>query len=111
MQVAAPILMDLGIRQVIRDPFGTLRALYRATQLGPRELAVDLAQVFGAGRQSLTHSAIHCKTQPADVSCPAPRAFLCAERESMIARKWLESERTRSRAALSLISYFLTESS
>lgn len=75
MQVAAPILMDLAVRQVIRYPFGTLRALYRGTQLGPRELAVDLAQVFGAGRQSLTHSVIHCKTQPADVPCPAPRAF------------------------------------
>ena len=49
MQAAAPILMDLGVRQVIRDPFGTLRALYRGTQLGPRELAVDLASGIRRG--------------------------------------------------------------
>lgn len=54
MQVTAPISIDLGGQQVIRHPFGTLHALHRSTQLGPRELAVDHAQVIGAGRQSLT---------------------------------------------------------
>ena len=49
MQVAAPILMDLAVRQVIRYPFGTLRALYQGTQLGPRELAVDHASGIRRG--------------------------------------------------------------
>jgi hypothetical protein len=81
MQVAAPILLIFHIRQFVEGQIGTLNALGKFTQLGPRELAVDHAQVFGAGRQSLTHSAIHCKTQPADVSCPAPRAFFVRQGE------------------------------
>ncbi len=84
MQAAAPILMDLGVRQVIRYRFGTLRALYRGTQLGPRELAVDHAQVIGAGRQSLTQlchplqdPARRCFLSRSEGLFCAPRGNLC----------------------------------
>jgi hypothetical protein len=49
MQVAAPILLISYIRQIIRRLIGTLNALGRITQLGPRELAVDLASGIRRG--------------------------------------------------------------
>lgn len=95
MQVTAPILLDLGVRQVIRHLFGTLRALYRFTQLGPRELAVDHAQVFGAGRQSLTQLC-HPFARPSPPMFPVPLRgpFLRAQRESVFDRIQLHASRT-----------------
>jgi hypothetical protein len=105
MQVAAPILMDLGVRQVIRHLFGTLRALDRVTQLGPRELAVDHAQVIGAGRQSLTQLC-HPFARPSPPMFPVPLRgpFLCAERESVFDRKRFQAGLTlRSRSLATLL--------
>ena len=49
MQVAAPILLIFHIRQFVEGQIGTLNALGKFTQLGPRELAVDLASGIRRG--------------------------------------------------------------